>query len=139
MKRKFEILPHTADLRLRATAGNMSELFSAALDGMNKIIKVNPPNADANWDMSETVKISSIDESMLLVDFLSEILTLSHKNKAIYRIKTIKKLSETGITAALEGIKLNGFDEDIKAVTYTEAKIKKNKENDFEVIIVFDI
>jgi protein archease len=137
--RKFEILPHTADLRLNVLADSLKELFISALEGMNSIISVNINEGKFPVSLQETVEISSIDESMLLVDFLSEILTLSHKKKAIYRIKEINKFSKTGITALLEGVKLEGFDEDIKAVTYTEARIIRNKENLFEVTIVFDI
>lgn len=82
----FEILPHTADTRLKVTADTLNGLFNAALSGMNHIIKIDWEKNDGNRDFSKKIEISSIDESMLLVDFLSEVLTLSHKNKACYTI-----------------------------------------------------
>ena len=137
--RKFEILPHTSDLRLKVTADSIKGIFKSSLEGMGSIIKSNCFNVDANITLTEKINVISLDESALLIDFLSEILTLSHNKKAVYKIKNIEKLAPTKINAVIEGEKLDGFDEDIKAVTYTEAKIKKSKNGIFETIIVFDI
>jgi len=136
---KFEILPHTADLRLKVSADSIKGIFISALEGMSSIIKNKCFNVEANITLTEKISIYSLDESALLIDFLSEILTLSHNKKAVYKIKKIEKLSLTEISAVIEGEKSDGFDEDIKAVTFTEAKIKKSKNGIFETIIVFDI
>ena len=137
--RKFEILPHTADLRLKVTADSVNGIFKSALDGMSSIIKNNCFKDDTDITLSEKIDINSLDESTLLIDFLSEILTLSHSKKAVYKIKNIEKLASTGIIAVIEGKKLDGFDEDIKAVTYTESEIMMNSDGLYEAIIVFDI
>lgn len=136
--KKFEILPHTADVRLKVTGNSLEELFSAALEGMNKIIK-SDYKILSHPHYSEKIKIDSRDESMLIIDFLSEILTLSHNNKVLYYIKAFNKLKNNELEIIIEGNKVEGFDEDIKAVTYTEAEIIKNNLNEFEIIIVFDI
>jgi SHS2 domain-containing protein len=136
---KFEILPHTADLRLKVTSDNVGGIFKSALEGMSNIVRNNCFEDDSDLNLAENINIDSIDESMLLIDFLSEILTISHNNKAVYRIKEIKKLTPNSISADIEGKKLDGFDEDIKAVTYSEAKIVKNSSGMYEIIIVFDI
>ncbi len=136
--KKFEILPHTADVRLRVTGNSLEELFAAALEGMNKIIK-NDHGDRRHPEYFEKIKIDSADESMLIIDFLSEVLTLSHKNKVLYNIKTFNKLENNELEIIIEGNKVDGFDEDIKAVTYTEAEIIKNNLNQYETIIVFDI
>jgi SHS2 domain-containing protein len=135
---KFEILPHTADIRLKVIADTLNGLFSAALDGMNYIIKNEIEKIDFSG-LRRKINVSSLDESMLLVDFLSEILTLSHKTKACYKIEGMEILDNMKLTAVIEGGRADGFDEDIKAVTYTEAKIIKNLHNQLETIIVFDI
>ncbi len=136
--KKFEILPHTADVRLKVTGDSLEELFTAALEGMNKIIKNDCGNR-SHAEYIEKIKIDSADESMLIIDFLSEVLTLSHKNKVIYCVKTFNKLESNELEIIIEGNKVDGFDEDIKAVTYTEAEIIKNNLNEYEIIIVFDI
>jgi SHS2 domain-containing protein len=135
---RFEILPHTADVRLKVTGDSLEELFTAALEGMNNIIKNDLGNTGLP-EYFEKIKINSTDESMLIIDFLSEVLTLSHKNKVLYNIKTFDVLEKNKLEIIIEGNKVDGFDEDIKAVTYTEAEIIKNSLNEFETIIVFDI
>lgn len=136
---KFEILPHTADLRLKVTSDSLHGIYDSALDGMNSILKNNLTDNDVETRLTENINIESLDESMLLIDFLSVLLTLSHKNKAVYNIKEINSKSAVSINAIIEGLEVNGFDEDIKAVTYTEAKIIKNSSGMYEIIIVFDI
>ncbi len=134
--KRFEILPHTADIRLKVTADNYEELFSAALEGMNHLIKTDAPPA---MKFKDVIGIDSVDRDMLLIDFLSSILTLSHQQKAIYHLVRFRKFSNTELIADVEGNKVQEFDEDIKAVTYTEANIRKNEKNEFETVIVFDI
>lgn len=137
--RHFEILRHTADIRLKAIADNYENLFSAALEGMNYIIKRKFDKSLSLMNFKDIVNVESIDRSMLLIDFLSEVLTLSHLYKAIYHSVNFKSFTETNLTAEVEGDKVGNFDEDIKAVTYHEAEIRKNEQGLYETIIVFDI
>ena len=90
--KNYTILPHTADVRLKVEASSLKELFSAALDGMNSIMKHDGKSSE---------------------------------NKISKKIK---------ITSPIET-----FDEDVKAVTYHEAQVKKNEKNNYEVTIIFDI
>jgi SHS2 domain-containing protein len=76
---------------------------------------------------------------MLLIDFLSEILTLSHMYKSLYDSISFQSLTNSNLIAEIKGKKINGFDEDIKAVSYTETNIKKNENGLLEAIVVFDI
>jgi len=137
--RGFKILPHTADVRLFLTADKLPDLFKTGLEGMNYIMKNGFSEKDSLMRFREVIEVSSVDESMLLVDFLSEILTLSHQHKAIYHEADFTKFEENSLSAGLIGDMVDGFDEDIKAVTYNETQIKKNKNNEYETIIVFDI
>jgi len=137
--KSFKILPHTADVRLLLTADNLPDLFKAGLEGMNYIIKNNFSEKDSLMKFREVIEVSSVDVSMMVVDFLSEILTLSHQHKAIYHEAEFTKFEENRLSAGLIGDMVDGFDEDIKAVTYNETQIMKNKSNEYETIIVFDI
>jgi len=135
----FEVLPHTADTRLKVTADTLNGLFQTALEGMNSKLKNAFKETESTGEFNKKIVIKSLDESMLLIDFLSEVLTLSHKNKACYKITGFEILDSTKLTAVIEGTRVFGFDEDIKAVTYNETKIIKNELNHYETIIVFDI
>lgn len=139
----FEILSHTADVRLRVRGETLEDLFEQAVLGMARILKHNANDAKtfANNAKLEKIKMSAPDTTILLVDFLNEILTRSYINKYIYHVSSFK-IHGSHLEAELIGIKVDGFDEDIKAVTYHEAKIinpPAGGDKGFETIIVFDI
>ena len=125
-------------MRLKVNGLNLEELFRNALEGMNSIIegekiqKKDVPIADELESFAD-------DASLLLVDFLSGILTLTHTKKAIFDNVRFSSLNENYFKAEISGFPVTGFDEDIKAVTYSETNIVKNIEGYFETIILFDI
>jgi SHS2 domain-containing protein len=136
--KSYKHLPHTADTRLYVEADSIEELFRGALKGMTDIIKKNACGSKVETER-RTIEVKSVDQTSLLIDFLSEILSYSHEEGNIYcRVKFLK-LSEKKLTADIFGRSADGFDEDIKAVTYHEAEIKKNGKGNWEVTIVFDI
>lgn len=137
--KSFKIKPHIADVRLQVEASTLEELFEAALSGMNKILKKSLAFKDRQNLLSERIKITSSDKTSLLVDFLSEILTLSQIKKAIFKNIKIKKLTENYLEAEVKGSKTEGFDEDIKAVSYHEAEISQNKNGKYQTNVIFDI
>jgi len=154
----FEILPHTADLRLKMSGDSLDELFRAAMEGMAQIQKPEisefeiknqnvprpkKPGSRSQSDLGKKLKIrvevKSGDSTSLLIDFLSEILTQSQINKAVFNEVVFSKLTETELEAEIFGYKVDEFNEDIKAVTYHEADVKKNEKGQLETVIIFDI
>lgn len=133
----YEILKHTADVRLRVKAGELRGLFAEALKGMMKIIS--PEFKEAEGEIKREVAVNSSDKTALLVDFLNEILALSQINGEVYAGVNFKEFSETKLRAELDGVKVKSFDEDVKAVTYHEADIKQNEKGEWETILIFDI
>jgi SHS2 domain-containing protein len=137
--KNFSILEHTADTRLFVEGSDLNQLFLAAAEGMNSILKepVNPENCVLV--LKQTIKIEAPDSTALLVDFLSTILTISQTKNGIFSHVGFKELTNIKLDATVEGFFVEKFDEDIKAVTYHEAEIRKSKNGNFETIIVFDI
>jgi SHS2 domain-containing protein len=136
--RSFEILSHTADLRLRIFADSPEELFRTGLEGMASIIKKDTCAAEGK-KIKRRIALSSVDRTSLLVDFLSEVLTLSQTKRAVFCDINFKRFTETELDAEISGFRVKEFDEDIKAVTYHEANVKKNKKGYWETVIIFDI
>jgi SHS2 domain-containing protein len=138
MNKKYQILPHTADVRLKVFGKTKEELFKNAVSGMAQILKKTPPKADQ--PLAEKISVKSPDINSLLVDFLSEVLYQSQVNHAVYRDVKFSKFAETELVAEISGFKVDEFDEEIKAVTYHELEIKKSPAGGiFETIIVFDV
>ncbi len=134
----YEYLPHTADVRIRAIGSDLPDLFDSALKGLCGVLYSEPFNNDSNMFTSK-INLKSIDSSALIIDFLSEALSLMYNNKAVMPQLKISKLENNQIIAELCGFHVDGFSEDIKAVTYHAAEIITNNDNQLEVIITLDI
>lgn len=136
----FQFLPHTADVRLKVTGETLEEIFGSAMLGMSFLQKKDYCKQEERLFFSqERIQIKATDRTSLLIDFLSEALTLSHINKVVYCEISFHKFIETELSATIKGNKVNSFDEDIKAVTYHEAEIKLNESGQLETMIIFDI
>ncbi len=137
--KSFKIIAHTADIRLNMEATSMVDLFEIGLAAMSDILQRNFCKKRANLSLKKQLSISSGDQTALFIDFLSEVLTLSFIENAVFCRVKFGKLIETELKATVWGEKINHFDEDIKAVTYHEAAIVMNKRGNYETRIVFDI
>lgn len=135
----YKVMPHTADVRLWVAGGSLEELFAVALEGMAVLIKESDEGVAPDNIITKKVEIESVDQTALLIDFLSTVLTLSHQNKAVFRHIMFEKLNETNCIAEVRGYPADGFDDDIKAVTYHEANVVNDKSGNFSTMIVFDI
>ncbi len=136
--KSYKLLPHTADTRLWVEADSIEELFRGAMKGMTNIIKKGACDSKVETER-RTIEVKSADQTALLIDFLSEVLTSSQEEGLVFCRVKFMKFSENELVADIFGRKAGGFDEDIKAVTYHEAEIKKNEKGNWETIIVFDI
>lgn len=131
------MLSHTADLRLKASGTTKKELFSEALKGMTKIMKKDAlgkfPSA------SRRFFVEAPDITSLLVDFLNKALSLSQIHREAYTKFFFNSFSDTRCEAEIRGVPVKYFDEDIKAATYHEANVKRNKKGQWETVVIFDI
>jgi len=147
MKKDFEMLPHTADIKIRVYGKTLEEFFCNAVMGMFQAIgpKISGCKTENERVICENlperrhVQVESPDVEALLVDFLSEALYLSDINDEAYLWATMNSISETAVDAVLHGIKVEGFEVvEIKAVTYHEMKVEKIG-GVWQTSIVFDI
>lgn len=143
----YEILPHTADLKIRVWGKTIEELFRYALIGMFQSIGPQAFGCERRDNqlicpelpIERAVSIQSYSKDELLIDFLSHALYLSDVHNEAYLDVTISELSSTNLHATLHGIVINRFDVvEIKAVTYHGCAIEL-KNGLWRVEIVFDI
>ncbi len=134
----WRFLSHRADIRMEVRAKNLPDLFRFSLRGMAEIIK--PGELDKKR-LTAVYKLSikSPDLTSLLIDFLSEVLTISHLQQIVFYQVDFIKLEPTRLVAKIYGAKVDRFEEDIKAVTYHQAEVKQDKQGVYHTIIVFDI
>lgn len=134
--KKFEVLEHTADLKIRVFGKTKEELFKNAVLAMMSGLRSKIKNQRAK---TKKIRVKTTDLETLLVDFLSEVLYLTQVDKRVYTDVKFKKFSDTEIEAELIGKKVEKFDEDIKAVTYHGLNIFQGKNGLWQAIVLFDI
>jgi len=134
--KKFEILEHKADLKIRVFGKTKEELFENAMIGMFEAAKYETTKRLTTKRL--TTKIKSVDLLSLLVDFLSEILYLVETKKLVFEKVEFKKFKENEIDAILIGRPLKRIGVHIKGITYHDLKILQ-KNGNFKAEILFDI
>ena len=138
-KGHISYLPHTADIRMRVTAPDLELLFTRAVEGMNDILKEGYCSVgNRKHSLEITFELKGDDPSILLVDFLSEVLSSSYADKCLFCAVNVR-MEEGRVLARLRGTEVQGFDEEIKAVTYHEARVRPHGTDGWEALILFDI
>jgi SHS2 domain-containing protein len=131
----FELVPHIADVRLRVSAATLEDLFRDAMRGMYAVMHAHP----GETRVERTIAVhDSADTTSLLVDFLNEVLHRAHVGAELFTGATFTRFDATSLEAALTGVTPASFDEDVKAVTYHEAEVRR-EEGGWTTMLVFDI
>lgn len=133
----YSFLEHTADMRMNVTGKTLEHLFRDALLGM--VALMSPSKQKEAQKVRRTIILEAQDATALLVDFLSEALMLMHTEREAYTGAQFHLISEHSLEVELVGYVIESFGEDIKAVTYHEANVKKNSEGAWLTTIIFDI
>jgi len=147
MKKDFELIPHTADIKIRVYGTDLKEIFRNALVGMFQ--SVGPKARSCRVEHGRLVcdklpehheiEVQALDRELLLVDFLSEALYLSDVHNQVFLDVDIHELDDTSIRATIHGVTVEGFDiVEIKAVTYHDLFIR-HVDGAWQAEIVFDV
>lgn len=134
--KRYEILEHKADFKIRVFGKSKKELFLNAVSGMAAGLQ---PKLSNQKSVIRKVKVSSVDLGALLVDFLSEALYLIQTNREVYDGVNFTRLTDDELIADLYGKKVERFGQDIKAVTHHDLTVGRDKNGIWQAVILFDI
>jgi SHS2 domain-containing protein len=132
----FELIPHTADVRVRVAAPELEELFRDAMGGMYAVMHGHP--GEERVERVITVR-DSADSTTLLVDFLNEVLGRGHIARELFTEARFTRLDATSAEAHCTGTAGAFFDVDVKAVTYHEANVHRDAQGLWTTMLVFDL
>src|SRR5579885_1428255 len=129
----FELVSHTADLKIRVYGQTLEALFRNAVIGMFQSISPKSEGCQVKDDrlvcsqlpVQHEIKATGPDPEALLVNFLSQILYVSDVNNEAYLDAMIAEFTDRFVKATVRGVKINGFDVEIKAVTYHDLHIEQ--------------
>ena len=136
---RYEQFPHTADIGIRAYGKDLKELFENAAFGMFDVI------ADLEGmtvSEEETIEAEGETTEELLVAWLDELLYRFYTKELIFSKFDIEELTDNRVKATVFGRPVaanrNRLKTEIKAVTYSDLKVKKD-DGAYQVEIVFDV
>lgn len=131
----FELVQHTADVRLRVSGATLEDLFRDAVLGMYAVMR-GQAHGDERIER-EIVVDESADTTALLVDFLNEVLNRAHIGREMFDEVAFTRFEATSVTAIVRGSRAE-FEEDVKAVTYHEAEVRFES-GAWTTMLVFDL
>lgn len=149
---RFELRDHTADVGVRATAGDLPELFAAIADGL-AAASCETPNRPGGERFSLSVAAESLEA--LLFEYLDELIYLRDVRLELPVDNAVSELvgpasgAEAGdgdeegeeyrLEASARGLPLETVDaREVKAVTYSEMRVERAGES-WEGYVVFDV
>jgi SHS2 domain-containing protein len=134
----YSILPHTADIMIKARGKTYSRLFMNAARGWAEIAGA---EGDGGKAFKVTLKLIDANYESLLIRFVNELnYTAVTKNAVIEGLK-IRKLNADRLEAEIWGrrnVKDIVFLKEIKAATYHDLKVKRSG-NTLNASITLDI
>lgn len=134
---KYNFLEHTADVKFQAFGKSLEEVFENAALALKETIA---GKIKVKEKIKKKISVRGKDNEALLYNFLEEFLyLLDAKNFLLAKIKNIK-ITRNKLESEVIGDKASNykFSNDVKAVTYNEMYVKKDK-NKYIVQVVLDV
>ena len=147
-KKNFEFIENTEDVKVRVFGSTLKSLFDNAANALFQIVL---PKASgcyikdeqeecSKFTSNRKISVASGNRESLLVDFLSEILSLMDDHNEAYGKVTIHVLSDTELKATLHGVPVVAFQgEYVKEVAYNQVHIERKSDDHWEAVVVFDV
>jgi SHS2 domain-containing protein len=132
--KKYQILHHPADLKIKAYGKNLKELFENLFLG----IKEGTRPEILKEEVINQFQINSENFENLIFDFLAELVYQMDFNDAFYQKVEFQKESDKELVGKIFGYKVKRFTTEIKGVTWYDFEIKKEN-NNFILTVVFDV
>lgn len=139
MEPSFEFFDHTADMGIRIRAATLADLLLPAGEGLYAVI--------GNLACRDSVRsvrldLSANDSSLLLRDYLNELLILFDRDALLAKAVKVVEFTEHRLAVEVEVALVDQdnseFDREVKAITYHELAISPIP-GGFEATVIVDI
>ncbi len=137
----YKLFDHTADIGVEVTGRTRKELFVNAAQALLDVLVENTTGRK-EAQRQKKITVEGSDVSDLLINFLRELLYLFNGEKFITDYCEIIEFSNKELQARLTGelfnIKRHLIKTEMKAVTYSGAKVERLK-NSWRARVIFDV
>jgi SHS2 domain-containing protein len=137
---KYKVIDHPSDIGIEAFGKDLTELFENSAFGMMDMMFDLKYLHPQEYILSKQfdVHVSADNLESLLIAWLSELLYISDANKIQFSVFNINKMTNNKLDAKVLGDKILKINRFIKAATYNQLEIKKEKDN-WKARIIFDV
>lgn len=132
---EFEILPHTADVAVRARGSSRGDFIAAAVRGM--FAAAQPEFRQDGAEVTRSFDLQAVDFPSLLIAVLNEVIYLASTEREVYDAVDFDSVSETTARGTLRGHPVIQFATEIKAATHHDLRVEE-KDSTWEATIIFD-
>ena len=133
------LLEHTSDIAIQAEGYSLKEVFCNALGQMNEVLLPGYCRALEHYDCHFRIQLRGEDTTVLLIDFLSETLALTYIQKALFCRVDFEGLTRKELVGNLYGRWYAKLENEIKAVTFHEAHLRRDPFGKWGTPILFDL
>ncbi|MBU0540316.1 archease [Patescibacteria group bacterium] len=131
---KYEIIPHMADLRIRALGSTRAGLLIAVVKGMSAAI--HPTFADNAEERERPFSIGAPDFNGLLDELMKTALGFSEKNGEVYTDVRFDLVTDKEARGVLIGKSALKMEAPVKKASVQEVSMEKNPEGMWEATVV---
>ncbi len=132
----FTIYEERTDVRMEAASPTIEGLFQDSAEALFAALE--PQHERYHPSRERHITVEGRDAAGLLVEFLNELLRMAHAHKEVYLKIEFTRFDKNSLDATLEGVPVEGFHEEVKAVTHHEAEVRQNEKGGWEALILFD-
>ena len=134
---KFEILDHTADIKIRAYGKTIEELFeNAALAFFSVIADLD----EVGEEISHAISAQAPNQEELMVSWLNELLYHYEVGRLLFKRVSVSSLNDSSLSARGYGEHLEPsrhiIHREVKMVTYHQLKVEKDDHGFFAEVIL---
>lgn len=137
----YKFFDHTADIGVEVTGRTRKELFVNAAGALFDVMILHKAGR-ATAKRQKKISVEGSDAADLLINFLREILYLFNGEKFVTGSCEIIKFTNKALQARLTGESFNNkkhlIKTEIKAVTYSGAKVERLKDG-WRARVIFDV
>jgi len=135
MSGRFVEVEHTADIAIRASGGNLSELFANAAYGLACQLA---ETANIEQTVEKRIEVTANDTEELLVTFLNELVYLLERDGSVFLKFCVREISDSHLIVSASGGQVSERRHSIKAVTFNDLEVIHSCQG-YEATIVFDV
>lgn len=116
---------------LQVWGNSLETLFTDGMTGLMHVLGPNVSLAPSQKKSTHVIKLESPNLKTLLLSFLSKVLVLSLANKEIYSNINFRELSDTKLTAQIEGVRIHALVTSTKQIGYQNVKLTKSSSGEY--------